>query len=50
MLNQTQVTDAGLTHLSGLTQLQYLNLSDTQVTAVGVAQLQNALPNCKIIR
>ena len=31
-LDLTQVSDAGLVHLRGLTQLWGLNLSDTQVT------------------
>ena len=30
--------------------LWYLNLRDTQVTDEGVKNLQEALPNCKIIR
>jgi len=49
-LRGTLVTDAGLAHLRGLPQLQYLDLSDTQVTAAGLAQLQQALPNCEIVR
>ena len=47
-LGGTQVTDAGLVHLAGLTALEYLNLSRTQVTDVGVAELQTALPSCRI--
>jgi hypothetical protein len=51
-LTGTKVTDAGLVQLEGLGQLQYLYLhrSFTKVTAAGVAKLQRALPNCKIIR
>lgn len=44
----SQLTDAGLVHLVGLTNLQRLSLNDTQVTDAGVAELQKALPNCKI--
>jgi hypothetical protein len=49
-LNNTQVSDAGLVHLRGLTQPSWLDLSSTQVTGAGVAELQKALPNCKLIR
>ncbi len=46
----TKVTDAGLVHLTGLTNLQTLNFSFTKITDAGVAELQKALPNCKISR
>ncbi len=42
------VSDAGLEHLRPLTNLKILGLLKTQVTAAGVAKLQQALPNCKI--
>ena len=38
-LSGTQVTDAGLAHLQGLTRLRWLDLSGTRVTDVGLAQL-----------
>ena len=44
----TKITDAGLVHLKGLTNLQELDLSRTRTTDAGVAELQKALPNCKI--
>jgi hypothetical protein len=47
-LKGTRVTDAGLEHLKGLTRLDWLGLNKTQVTDAGVAQLQKALPKCKI--
>ncbi len=47
-LDGTGVTDAGLEHLKGLTELRVLQLYATQVTDAGVANLQKALPNCKI--
>ena len=43
------VTDAGLKELAALKGLQTLNLVLTKVTAAGVAELQKALPDCKII-
>ncbi len=43
-----QITDAGLVHIKGMTKLETLNLMQTQVTDAGVAELQQALPNCKI--
>ena len=49
-LFNTQVTDAGLGHLKGMTHLQTLNLRGTKVTTTGVADLQKALPNCKIFK
>lgn len=44
------MTDAGLLHLQGLSQLQVLQLYNTQVTRQGVKKLQQALPNCEIQR
>ena len=38
----------GLMHLKGLAKLQTLNLAQSKVTNAGVADLQKALPNCKI--
>jgi len=35
-------------HLAGLTALESLWLTGTQVTDAGVAELQKALPNCGI--
>ena len=49
-LGNTQVTDAGLVHLRGLTRVKSLNLHNTQVTDEGVKKLQQALPNCRVYR
>ena len=38
-LNRTQVTDAGLAHLKGLTKLSSLGLDGTLVTDAGLVQL-----------
>ena len=43
------ITDRGLSHFRGLTRLQELDLRGNQVTASGVAELQKALPDCKIV-
>ncbi len=43
-LDGTQVTDAGLEHLKGMTILQLLYLNDTQITDVGLGHLKG-LPN-----
>ena len=44
----TQVTDAGLVHLKGLTNLEKLYLNGTQVTAAGATELKKALPKINI--
>jgi len=44
------VTDASLQHLARFGQLQELILWETNVSDAGVKQLQQALPNCKVIR
>ncbi len=56
-LFNTQITDAGLLHFKGLTKLEMLYLAntddyptDTKITDAGVAELQKALPDCKILR
>lgn len=46
-LGDAQVTDAGLKHLEGLTNLEYLGLGDTPVT-LGIERLRHVLPNCTI--
>ena len=45
--NGSQITDAGLAHLAGLTKLQSISLPK-QITDAGIAELQKALPNCTI--
>jgi hypothetical protein len=49
-LSYSRITDNGLKRLGELKQLQSLNLANAQVTDAGVAELQKALPNCKIER
>ncbi len=48
-VNQTLVSDAGLKHLRGLAGLRQLTLSEPRVTPAGITELQEALPNCKIL-
>lgn len=47
-LGGCRVSDAGLEHLGGLANLEWLILTETNVTPEGVKKLQAALPNCKI--
>ena len=50
-LSLTGVTGAGLKELAGLKSLQTLMLISTAgVTDAGVAELQKALPKCKVLR
>ena len=49
-LDDTETTDIGLQHLSGLTSLRYLYVGGTQVTDAGVAELQSHLPGVEISR
>jgi len=49
-LSRTQVTDAGLEHLTGLTNLEKLWLANTQVSDEGVKKLREALRDCEITR
>ena len=50
-LMSTKVTDAGLIHLKPLTNLKQLVLDGcTTLTNAGVAELQRALPDCKITK
>ena len=44
-LMSTQVTDAGLAHLKGLTNLRQVYLDDTRVTGTGERTLRRALPS-----
>ena len=39
MLNHTQVSDAGLAHLNGLTKIIFLGLNGTQVTDAGMTHV-----------
>jgi hypothetical protein len=49
-LHGTQVTDGGLMHLKGLTNLSGLELRGTQITDAGIKELTRALPSLSIIR
>ena len=49
-LQQTDVTDAGLSALKPLSKLRQLNLAVTFVTDQGVEPLQRALAECEIQR
>jgi hypothetical protein len=47
-LNGTQITDAGIEHLKGVTKLGYLDLSGTQITDAGIQQLKQSMPKLQI--
>jgi hypothetical protein len=47
-LNSTKISDVELRKLKAFPQLRDLSLNNTNVTDAGVADLQKALPNCKI--
>jgi hypothetical protein len=49
-LSNTPITDRGLAHLKACRGLQRLTLTNTQVTDAGVQELQQALPQLKIVR
>jgi len=42
------LTDAGIRHLEGLTNLTALDLRKTKASAAGIERLHQALPKCKI--
>ena len=44
----TQITNTGLKEIARLQQLSWLDLRRTQVTKAQIAELQKALPKCKI--
>ena len=47
-LHNTAISDAGLKHLYTLSLLHEIHLFDTKVTATGVRQLRQKLPQCNI--
>jgi hypothetical protein len=47
-LQHTRVSDAGLAHLRGLTELRLLVVYDTQVTDAGIRRLRQALPALQV--
>jgi hypothetical protein len=46
-LSDTQVSDAGLAHLKGLTSLSGIDLRSTWVSDAGAKELKRALPGLK---
>lgn len=48
-LDNTPVTDECITDIIALKQLRFLCISGTNITDAGVAELQKALPDCKIV-
>ena len=50
VLEGTEITDKGLKEVAKLKLVNFLNLRNTKTTEAGVAELQKALPNCRIYR
>jgi len=48
LLQGTEISDAGLVHLMGLSNLTDLDLGGTEVSDEGISKLKEALPNCEI--
>ena len=48
-LGHTKITDAGLKDVAKMQKLEKLDLTATQITDAGAAELQKALPKCKIL-
>ena len=48
-LKGSTITDDGLKVLAVIKSLKEVDLTDTDVTPEGVAELRKALPNCKIV-
>ena len=50
MLIDTQISDASLTSLKGMTSLKRLWLGGTQISSDGILELQQAIPGAIISR
>ena len=48
-LTSDQITDAGVEHLKGLTQLKTIMLRSTAMSAEEINAWRAALPNCQIV-
>jgi hypothetical protein len=46
---ESPITDTGMNHLKKLNQLGYLCILETDISAENIKQLQQELPNCKVI-
>ncbi len=49
LLYRTHITDAGNEHLKKLTKLKTIELKKTELTEEGIKELQEQLPDCKVI-
>ena len=47
-LDQTQISDAGITHLTSFTNLRWLSIRETRVTSAGINFLTDALPDITV--
>ncbi len=49
-LSATNITDAGVAKLAKLTSLEKLTLHNTKVSKKAIAEFQNSVPGCQVIR
>jgi internalin A len=49
-LSNTGITDASVPLLTRLYRLEILNVAGTQITPEAIAELQQALPDCKVVK
>jgi hypothetical protein len=50
VLGRTELTNAGLEHLKGLSHLEELFLGGTKITEAGIDDLKKSLPHCNLSR
>ena len=49
ILDANPITDDAVAELVRLSDLRYLRIRETQISQQGLADLQRALPNCRIV-
>jgi hypothetical protein len=49
-LSNTEITNASIPLLTRLYRLEILNVAGTQITPDAIAELQRAMPDCKVVK